>query len=859
MSCNCNNGDTPEYYITLDGVGVDGYSPEINIINEDTKSFELELINKSNTQNTPAIPKLAYLEGTYVSNSSLASTLSNYSTSAQIASTYLTITDAVNTYFTKADALNKLNTNGSNALNPITINGTSIQSIGTGTRIGSTTGQLTLQGSTTRPAYLQIGGSSKSLALLTDVPDITTKLNTDGSNATSNIAINGIKFINQDGYNNNIIQAGDTNNLSIYNGGSLVNHNQASIFLTSNGNAQINANNNVNLSASNDIHLKATNGKVYYGSITDASKEIATVGDIGDGTITITQGGVTKGTFTLNQSGNATIALDAGGSASTNPIVLTTTDESRSLTLGLNNDTKKAYMTYDITGGLSFVINLIGGKTAPIILTEQGSGTYSVGLDYNTNTLGLDTNNKLTVVGAETNFDITKEDNSVTYTYTNGFDASNKYYEQVVQDDGNSTTTTDIISKYNFNGSNGIDISVSSSTTDGTFANIRTYNISNNIDNSTIKVNGNGQLYCDVSNLANKDLDNLSTDGEERLHALKGYSDEGEVLTDPGGLADVIKYAHSTFDSAKFTAVGSPTVTTNGIASGFSYNDYLTISNSGTLDKTTYFYVHVVFTTPLAWGTTGGRFWSHGSQNFVGHTTAGKLSGSFLGTGISNSNLSALTLNTKYEAFFIYDESGWYVTYREFGGTTWTSSTPVEVTSETTLSLTTQQIGKEVGASYPFLGSIDLKYFEFNADSIKFRGNKTGTDTLTSGGSTITIPYTLASTGDKIVDVYYRDDVEDLYERDGSALYWTLDEVNGNYTLPQGNVYGFLTQLQSVVTDLQSRLTALETNINGGGAGATQMLSMSPLSLRPTLSINRNQNLDIDPDSINSREGGQDE
>lgn len=34
---------------------------------------------------------------------------------------------------------------------------------------------------------------------------------------------------------------------------------------------------------------------------------------LGDGTITVTQGGVTKGTFTTNQTGNTTIALDAGG------------------------------------------------------------------------------------------------------------------------------------------------------------------------------------------------------------------------------------------------------------------------------------------------------------------------------------------------------------------------------------------------------------------------------------------------------------------------------------------------------------------------------------------------------------------
>ena len=38
-----------------------------------------------------------------------------------------------------------------------------------------------------------------------------------------------------------------------------------------------------------------------------------TIPTVGNGTITITQGGISKGTFTTNQSGNTTIALDAGG------------------------------------------------------------------------------------------------------------------------------------------------------------------------------------------------------------------------------------------------------------------------------------------------------------------------------------------------------------------------------------------------------------------------------------------------------------------------------------------------------------------------------------------------------------------
>ena len=40
---------------------------------------------------------------------------------------------------------------------------------------------------------------------------------------------------------------------------------------------------------------------------------------VGDGTITITQGGETKGTFTTNQSGNTTIDLDAGGAGGYHP------------------------------------------------------------------------------------------------------------------------------------------------------------------------------------------------------------------------------------------------------------------------------------------------------------------------------------------------------------------------------------------------------------------------------------------------------------------------------------------------------------------------------------------------------------
>lgn len=48
----------------------------------------------------------------------------------------------------------------------------------------------------------------------------------------------------------------------------------------------------------------------------EKSGTLAVTSDISNATISFTQGGVSKGSFTLNQSGNATIALDAGGGSS---------------------------------------------------------------------------------------------------------------------------------------------------------------------------------------------------------------------------------------------------------------------------------------------------------------------------------------------------------------------------------------------------------------------------------------------------------------------------------------------------------------------------------------------------------------
>lgn len=58
-------------------------------------------------------------------------------------------------------------------------------------------------------------------------------------------------------------------------------------------------------------NIKTINNNSLLGS---GNINVAKISDIGDATITITQGGINKGSFTLNQKTNLTIALDTGGS-----------------------------------------------------------------------------------------------------------------------------------------------------------------------------------------------------------------------------------------------------------------------------------------------------------------------------------------------------------------------------------------------------------------------------------------------------------------------------------------------------------------------------------------------------------------
>ena len=307
-------------------------------------------------------------------------------------------------------------------------------------------------------------------------------------------------------------------------------------------------------------------------------------------------------------------------------------------------------------------------------------------------------------------------------------------------------------------------------------------------DKSSI-VNAINDAVGSTLNGANTDLSNLTTNGESRLHALKGYLDEGEILTDSEGLADVIKYAHSSFDASKFTVVGSPVITSDGIASGFSNSSH--IEKTLSISSNSNYIIKGSFTT----SSTVNQFQQvclllNDTTTIIAlliNNVDNRLVFNYRknnATSIVATAINSIQPNTEYNYTIVV--SGTSLTFK---------INNVEIS---TVSFDGNAIDKLISGtsrdgSNAFLGSIDLKQFSITVDGVPvFSGNKTGTDTYTIGGNSVLIPYTLSKTDSKIVDSSYRAYITALYNQQGYAPYYTLDEGNGNFTLPAGEIYGMM-------------------------------------------------------------------
>ena len=122
----------------------------------------------------------------------------------------------------------------------------------------------------------------------------------------------------------------------------------------------------------------------------------ASIPTVNNAKITITQGGVSKGAFTLNQSNNQTIALDAGGSGGETPsdakITITqggtskgsfTLNQSNSATIAIDAQQQADWLA---TSGVTAILNKPTVGSGVLTISQNGTSKGSFGANQTGNT-----------------------------------------------------------------------------------------------------------------------------------------------------------------------------------------------------------------------------------------------------------------------------------------------------------------------------------------------------------------------------------------------------------------------------------------------------------------------------------------
>lgn len=520
MTCNCDNDESNEYIIELNqqgapGVkgekGEQGYSPTVSYISDDS-GIVINIVNEQDTISTPILPLKTYVDT--LSDTKMNTDGSNAASSVKFNNITFSYTGATQ------QAIRTINRQ------ELLIAGQGLYLQGHASQAQGYPNSITIA---PRGTSISIGNASKhtivvdndgasydgnEIATINQIPSITGKLNTDGSNATNTFTVNGVELAGNYVYMNSVSSGGISvtqSNSDIFAklqvDSSIAQLRMPGLYLNSG------ATGNITLNTTRDIVINGSNtsNKMYYHG-TSADNEIATLGDItgtsytagngiditndtisvdntilttntaqtvtgdktfsadihldgagikldttnafirgksasgntyrniiarsigsseitignqgdglklagklpypkynnvdmalltdiptvGNGTITINQGGTTKGTFTLNQSGNTTINLDAGGSGGgavdsvngqTGTVVLTASDVG-----ALPNTTVIPTKTSDLTNDSGFITsadlptNYVTTDTAQTITgLKTFSGSIKTNTVYNTN------------------------------------------------------------------------------------------------------------------------------------------------------------------------------------------------------------------------------------------------------------------------------------------------------------------------------------------------------------------------------------------------------------------------------------------------------------------------------------------
>lgn len=290
--------------------------------------------------------------------------------------------------------------------------------------------------------------------------------------------------------------------------------------------------------------------------------------------------------------------------------------------------------------------------------------------------------------------------------------------------------------------------------------------------------------------------------GEFNLKSLAVTFDDVEVFNGNKTGVDVIK-------ADNFTKTGNPTISTEGIASGFLASNYL--SGSVSISANSSYSIKGSFKTGTLSTSETIFALANGTTNVVAlyidySNDVYKLSFIYPYGGFVFGSSLNLSDNTtyNYEVAVIGANIKLYVDGTQVGN--------FDTFPNTAIDTVAFGIGSS-GTSYPFSGSIDLNDFQIiSGDTLIYQ-------------PLLRIPYNHTKTGLKIVHSSHRNRVQDMYNQYGWANYYTLSDTD--FTLPMGeNLDGHVTKVDwyknGITTwEYDTNLDCIETGSCTSGTAVT--------------------------------------
>ena len=492
-----------------------------------------------------------------------------------------------------------------------------------------------------------------------------------------------------------------------------------------------------------------------------------TIPTVNDATLTITQGGTTKGTFTANASSNTTIALDAG----------TTYTAGTGLKLS-NNDTEFNIMQQDISAE---AVNVVGTLTEndnvysgfsgsnyleiPATLTLNASDSFEIQFKFYQNS--GNTNYRYILSGQDTTanrtFRIYRFNN---YCYVNmpygtgNNNAFNPQSSSIASGQWIWVKVTRTINSTNFTmqafvstdgtnwtrfGNNTVSgtpyVLTNMPLLLGSGATSTTYlNGSIDLKECYIKINGNmwwsgqGQTAKSVAKATTSLYGLVKPDGTSIMVNDGVISANVQTYTAGTGLDltnDEFSIMQANRTTSNFSIVGSPTIT-DGVASNFSDSNYLTFVNPFSQSMTSFeigtkFKLNSASISNQALIDTGVN--STGATNTSIRytiTDAGKLRFRTSTSGsqtyvVDMIGTTTLSTNTVYYTKVTYSSSTGYAMYVSTDGSTWTSEA---TSSNTTLPIYREgnlyAIGDNIASGFSLDGYVYLNdtYVKVNGSTV---------------------------------------------------------------------------------------------------------------------------------------------